>query len=121
MYELALAYGNGPVSIKSITDKQNISENYLEQLFGFLKKANLVIGHRGAQGGYILKKAPSSITVGDIVRAFEGSISLCECLEDNKCEHLGNCATHLVWERLKDSMIDVLDSTTLEDMVKSKF
>ena len=82
MYELALHYGEGPISLKSIAQKQGISEHYLEQLICTLRNSGYVTSIRGAQGGYILAKDPKGITVGDIIIAMEGPIALVDCLLD---------------------------------------
>ena len=82
MFELSLNHSKGPVSIKSIASKQNIPEQYLEQIFSKLKKANLIKSVRGAQGGYLLSRRASDITVYDILVVLEGPISISDCLSD---------------------------------------
>lgn len=121
MLDLAVNYSDGPVSIKSIAERQGISESYLEQLFAVLRKNGLVQSLRGAQGGYMLADNPDSITVGSILRALEGSMAPVDCvLEDDpvKCERSKECITRFVWERVRDSINKVVDSVTLEDLVK---
>jgi Rrf2 family protein len=76
MFDLAQHYGSEPIPLKTVAERQNISDNYLEQLIAILRKAGLVKSVRGAQGGYILARDPGSITVGDIIRAMEGPIAL---------------------------------------------
>lgn len=119
MYDLALNYGDEPISLKSIAQRQGISEYYLEQLIAILKKAGLVRSIRGAYGGYILARDPSEITVGDVLRALEGPIGLVECVLEQdaiKCFKYENCITRIVWERISDSIIQTIDSITLRDM-----
>ena len=120
MYELALIYGNNnPLPIKSIATKTGFSDQYLEQIFSALKKSNYVISVRGAQGGYLLSKSPSEITVGDIIRCLDGPIEPSVCVSDSET-HIcveDDCATKIVWQRLKDSIDDCLDSISLKDMV----
>lgn len=119
MLDLAQHVGEGPISLKSIAERQDISEHYLEQLFAVLRKVDLVKSIRGAQGGYVLAKLPTEITVGDIIRALEGPIAPVECVsEDNPdvCRREDYCVTRIIWEKLRDSMIAVLDSYTLEDL-----
>src|SRR5690554_5303050 len=82
MIELAKKYGDGPVSLKSIAQANNLSEHYLEQLVAPLRNAGLVKSIRGAYGGYILSKHPSQITSGDVIRVLEGPIVLVEGIED---------------------------------------
>ncbi len=119
MYDLALHYGNEPISLKSIAQRQGISEYYLEQLMAILKKAGLVRSIRGAYGGYLLSRKPSEITVGDVLRALEGPIGLVDCAleqEPIKCLRYDNCITRIVWEKIRDSIIKTIDSITLLDM-----
>ncbi|WP_416197861.1 MAG: Transcriptional regulator, BadM/Rrf2 family [Sporanaerobacter sp.] len=120
MFQLALHYGEGPIPLKNVADEQNISENYLEQLVAVLKKNGLLESVRGAQGGYLLAKSPDEITVGNILRVLEGDMAPADCVLDNemfKCEKAEYCVTKLVWTRIRDSIDDVVDSITLQDMV----
>ena len=119
MYDLAVNYGQGPVSLKSIAQRQKISENYLEQLVSTLRKAGYVKSIRGAQGGYNLSKPSSQITVGQVLRALEGPMAPSDCVleEDADCENSDFCVTKVVWQRIKDSVDSVIDSVTLKDMV----
>ncbi len=117
MVDLAIHYGEEPVPISSISKRQNISENYLEQLFAVLRKSKLIKSIRGAQGGYVLNRPPKDITVAEIMYVLEGPIEISDCLEEGSCSNIQNCATRLLWERIKNSMDEVLQSTTLEDMV----
>ena len=118
MFELALNYGEEPVSIKYISEKQNISERYLEQIFSKLKKANLIKSIRGAQGGYFLSKPPEEISVGDILNVLEGPITISDCLkEDGNCSNAGKCVTRLVWKKMKNAIDEVVNTTFLRDMV----
>lgn len=120
MFELALEYGNGPIPLRSIAEKQALSDNYLEQLFSVLRRQKLIKSVRGAQGGYMLSRAPDEITAGDILRCLEGDIIPADCTSDHaaECEKEDSCATKLVLVKLKDSIDNVIDSITLEDMLK---
>ncbi|HHV93246.1 MAG TPA: Rrf2 family transcriptional regulator [Firmicutes bacterium] len=121
MYELAMAHGQGPVPLKVVAEKQALSEHYLEQLMGTLRKAGLVKGVRGAKGGYQLALPPEKISVGDVIRALEGPIAPVSCVDldaEAGCERHATCPTRGLWERLRDSMIQVLDSTTLADLCR---
>lgn len=125
MYDLAIHYGEGPISLKSIAQRQKISENYLEQLVSTLRKAGYVKSIRGAQGGYTLSKDPAKISVGDIIRIMEGPIVLVDCLlaesEDNDyCERAGICVTRGVWAKVCDSISSVLDSISLADLCREE-
>lgn len=117
MVDLAINYGKIPVSIKTISERQSISEYYLEQLFSTLRKSNLIKSIRGAQGGYVLNKNPREITVNQILDILEGPIEISECLEDGICSNSSCCATRLLWAKLKESIDNVTKSITLQDMV----
>lgn len=118
MVELALAYGQGPTPLRAIAEKQAISEHYLEQLMGGLRKDGLVKSVRGARGGYELTKAPPEISAFEILFSLEGPLSPVECLdfEDTVCEQQQNCPTRFLWQRLQREMAQVLETTTLEDL-----
>jgi len=121
MFDLAQHYGEGPISLKSVAERQDLSEHYLEQLIAGLRKAGLVRSVRGAQGGYILAREPADIKVGDIIRVLEGPIAPVECVNDEdreQCMKAEYCITRNVWEKVRNSIEEVLDSITLEDMVK---
>lgn len=120
MFDLAQRYGEGPISLKSVAERQDISEHYLEQLIASLRKAGLVRSVRGAQGGYILAKEPGEIKVGDIIRVLEGPIAPMDCVNEEEgecCSRAETCVARTIWEKVRDSITEVLDSITLEDMV----
>lgn len=117
MVDLAINFGKGPVSIKSISERQNISESYLEQLFSLLRKSNLIQSIRGAQGGYILSKPAKDITINEIMDVLEGPVEISDCLDEGNCNNIDSCATRLLWKRIKNSIDSVLKSTTLQDIV----
>lgn len=120
LYELAASPGQRPVALRQIAESQGLSENYLEQLFIVLRRAGLVVGVRGAQGGYLLARPAAQITVGDIIRALEGPVAPVACVADpSACtrEVQDACPTRPVWVRLAESMSRVLDSVTLVDLV----
>ncbi|HIW34748.1 MAG TPA: Rrf2 family transcriptional regulator [Candidatus Paenibacillus intestinavium] len=111
MMELALKFGEGPISLKSIAEKNNLSEHYLEQLIAPLRNAGYVKSIRGAYGGYILSKEPADITTGDIIRVLEGPISPVDFTEED------DPAKRNLWLRIRDSIANVMDSTTLDDLI----
>lgn len=117
MVDLAIHQGTEPVSIKSISQRQNISEYYLEQLFAPLRRAEIIKSIRGAQGGYELNKAPKDITVLDIMNILEGPIEVSDCLDSDACSNIDCCATRTVWKKLKDSIDSVMGAITLQDIV----
>lgn len=114
MIELAKCTDDKPISIKSIAEKQELSEHYLEQLVPSLRNAGLVKSIRGAYGGYKLAKHAKDITAGDIIRTLEGPITLVESLEDE------GPAQQSLWIRMRDAVKDVLDTTSLEDLATYK-
>lgn len=121
MFDLARHAGEGPISLKSIAERQGLSEHYLEQLISGLRKAGLVESTRGAQGGYFLGKEASQIRVGDVIRVLEGSIAPVDCVSEEDpecCQNSRYCVTRTVWEKMRDSITEVVDSITLEDMVQ---
>ncbi|MHB1653409.1 MAG: RrF2 family transcriptional regulator [Desulfitobacteriaceae bacterium] len=121
MFDLAMHTGEGPISLKSIAERQDISEHYLEQLFAGLRKSGLVKSVRGAQGGYILSREPSKVKIGDIIRVLEGPIAPVDCVAEEDpacCIKADYCVTRTIWEKVRDSISGVLDSITLEDMVR---
>lgn len=121
MIYLAVHYTEGQITISTIAERQNISESYLEQLLFILKKAGLVKSIRGHLGGYILSQKPEGISVGTVLSALEGSLAPVDCVVENNhvlCDHFETCATKLVWEKIKNSIYDVVDSITLEDLAE---
>lgn len=120
MYQLAMAYGEGPISIKSIADEEDLSENYLEQLFSTLKKDGLVVSSRGAYGGYMLTRHPKDITVGEILRSLEGENYPADCVSSDgfECKKEDMCVTKVVLAKIKSGIDQVIDSITLQDMVE---
>ncbi|MEF3303108.1 cysteine metabolism transcriptional regulator CymR [Paenibacillus sp. GYB003] len=111
MMELASKFGEGPTSLKSIAEKHQLSEHYLEQLIAPLRNAGLVKSIRGAYGGYVLSRQPEDITSGDIIRVLEGPISPVDFTDED------DPAKRDLWIRIKNSIAEVLDSTTLADLI----
>lgn len=111
MMDLADNYGKGPISLKSIAERHKLSEHYLEQLVAPLRNAGLINSVRGAYGGYKLNKAPEQITAGDVIRVLEGPISPVEFTEEE------DPARRQLWLRIRDSINEVLDGTTLLDLI----
>lgn len=121
LIDLALYSENETVSIASISARQNISESYLEQLIAKLRKAGLVTSVRGAGGGYKLAKPASEISVGDILRALEGSLDAVNCPgleEENSCDGSEFCVTKYVWQKINDSINRTVDEMKLDQLVE---
>jgi Rrf2 family transcriptional regulator, cysteine metabolism repressor len=111
MMELSHQFGEGPISLKSIAEKHQLSEHYLEQLVAPLRNAGLVKSIRGAYGGYILSRNPEEITAGEVIRVLEGPISPVDFTEED------DPAKRDLWIRIKNAIAGVLDSTTLAGLV----
>ncbi|MEN6461338.1 MAG: Rrf2 family transcriptional regulator [Syntrophomonas sp.] len=121
MLDLALSQEQGPITTRSIAERQNISERYLEQLLIPLKTAGLVKSIRGSQGGYILGRNPEKITVGDIIRILEGPIAPVECVNEvnpEECNRADYCVTRVIWSEVRDAIAGVLDSYSLADLAE---
>jgi Rrf2 family protein len=119
--DLAVNTDDEAMALSQIAERQGISINYLEQLIAKLKKAGIVNGIRGAQGGYVLAMPADKISVGDILRALEGDLSPVDCYEINKgdtpCSNSDICVTKHVWKRISDSINGAVDGIMLSDLV----
>ncbi len=107
------------VKLKDVAARQELSEKYMEQIIAVLNKAGYVRSTRGAQGGYQLVKEPESYSVGMILRLTEGSLAPVECLAENAlpCDRSGKCATVEIYRRIYDAVNQVIDNTTLQDLL----
>ena len=113
-------HGSGRfVSLKEISDRQNISKKYLEQIIQIFNKTDVLRANRGAQGGYMLARSPEKYTVGEILRLTEGSLSPVDCVDQDPvmCEKSINCPTLPVWRGLANVVNQYLDGITLQDLV----
>lgn len=123
MVALAHHYGGGPLSIAEIARQSNVPAAYLEQLIAPLRRAELVTSRRGARGGYVLARDPSEIRVGDVYRVMEGPVAPMECVSedvtDQTCPLIGGCETRPIWLKVRDSIVEALDSTTLADLART--
>jgi Rrf2 family iron-sulfur cluster assembly transcriptional regulator len=119
MIDLALRSNNGPVALAAISQRQQISLSYLEQLFGKLRRHELVESTRGPGGGYSLGRAAERITVADIIVAVDEPIDATGCGGNENCmgDDSGRCMTHDLWASLNRKMIEYLDSVTLAKLV----
>ena len=121
MIDLARYSEEEPVSIGSVALRQNISERYLEQLFALLKKADLVKSIRGASGGYVLAKKAEEISVGDRLRALEGSLEPVKCAafySEEGCMASDGCVTKYVWQKINDSINQTVNEIMLDELVR---
>jgi len=119
LLDLALHRDEGSVLLRDIARRQEVSLPYLEHLIAPLIAGGLVKSTRGARGGVLLLKSPSDINLGEIIQLLEGSIAPVDCVNDPKlCHRSGSCVTRDIWIEMKMAMSQVLDSTTLQDLVE---
>ncbi|AQT69599.1 Cysteine metabolism repressor [Anaerohalosphaera lusitana] len=118
LLDLAKHVDEGPLQIKSIADREDISSKYLEQLMAILKSAGLVRSVRGPKGGYMLAKKPEEIRLSDVFVTLEGPMTPVECVEHTDyCSRCTDCITRQVWIEIHQAIMTVLESTTLQDLV----
>ena len=119
LLEMARHYGEGPLLLKDIAERQQISLRYLEHLIGPLVGAGIVKTTRGFKGGVWLARPPAEIKLSETMQLLEGDITPVECINNpGACTRSRTCATRDVWDEMKQAMYSVLDATTLEDLVK---
>lgn len=118
MFQLALNYGNGPMLLKEIAAREDLSVRYLEHLVPPLRTARLILSMRGSKGGYSLAKKPHDITLKEIVRVLEGPFYPSECVEaPGICNRSSFCVTRSIWAELEQTISATLASHTLQDLV----
>ncbi|ABN53726.1 MAG TPA: Rrf2 family transcriptional regulator [Hungateiclostridium thermocellum] len=119
MLDIAVNSKGDIVSVKSIAERQNISESYLEQVFSILRKAAIVKSIKGAQGGYVLADDPSNITVGKILRTLEGNLNVVDIDDrDSEVSKEEKCINEFVWNKINKSIDKVVDNITLGDLLR---
>ncbi|WOV88774.1 Rrf2 family transcriptional regulator [Sporosarcina oncorhynchi] len=111
--ELGKKYGEGPLALRKIADEKNLPEAYLEQLIPALRNSGIITSVRGAYGGYKLSKPPAEITAGDVIRLLEGPIQIVDGIDQ------ADVPQKELWNRIGDAIRNVLDTTTIEDLVTS--
>jgi Rrf2 family iron-sulfur cluster assembly transcriptional regulator len=117
MIDLGLRQHNGPVTLASISQRQDISLSYLEQLFGKLRRHELVTSTRGPGGGYTMGRPMSEISVADVIYAVDEPLDATQCGGKENCDNDQRCMTHDLWANLNRVMVDYLDSVTLQQLV----
>ncbi len=121
MIDLALRQSGGPVTLAAISQRQQISLSYLEQLFGKLRRHELVESTRGPGGGYTLGRKAVDITVADIILSVDEPIDATHCAGKENCQNDGSrCMTHELWSALNQRMVEFLDSVTLQKLVEDQ-
>lgn len=121
MIDIAAYREQGPIATRTIAERQGISERYLEQLMVPLKRAGLIQGVRGPQGGYTLAKNPDQIKAGDVIRTLEGPLAPVDCVSEvnpNDCHRAGSCVTRRLWTQVRDSITEILDSYSLAELAR---
>ena len=119
MVDLAKQDNQSPTLRREIADRQEISSNYLAQLFLKLRRAGLIRSILGPGGGYVLAKSPSEISAGDVLRAVEEPLAPVYCVDEKKgapCHRADGCPTRVLWKKLGEQIVRTLDSTTLADL-----
>ena len=121
LLDMAIHSDGTHMNIRSIADRQEIPEKYLEQIFSTLKKNGVIRSIRGASGGYLLAEAPDKITVRQILNALEGPLSPVDCVacdQKTDCMRYDVCVTRIFWRKMMEELNRVTDAVTLEDLVK---
>jgi len=117
MVDLSMRQTRGPVTLAAISERQQISLSYLEQLFGKLRRAKLVTSVRGPGGGYCLARPIAGISVAQIISAVDEPIDATQCGGKENCIDDRRCVTHDLWATLNEKMNDYLSSVSLADVV----
>ena len=122
LIDLAEHEGDGFIALKDIAERQNISKKYLEQIVPILSRSGILRTNRGSQGGYALAKEPDHVTVGEILRLTEGSLSPVACLDGDpaQCPRSADCPTLPVWQGLNRVINEYLDGITLRSILDSQ-
>ena len=120
MVDLGLRHGGGPVTLAEISSRQKISLSYLEQLFGKLRRHQLVDSVRGPGGGYRLAKDMASISVAEIILAVDEPIDATQCGGKENCKDEQKCLTHDLWATLNERIFDYLGSVNLKQLVDNQ-
>ncbi|MEC4676793.1 MAG: Rrf2 family transcriptional regulator [Nitrospirota bacterium] len=119
MFEIASGYNSGPITIRKISEKQDVSVSYLEQILNQLRKAEIIKSVKGPGGGYILADTPDKISIGRILRELEGPVAITSCLDPKEgCIRVEGCVTHLLWKSLGEKIESFLDHMTLKDLLE---
>lgn len=117
MADLAERHGRGPVTLASISERQKISLSYLEQLFGKLRKHNIVIAVRGPGGGYYLARDAAQITIAEIIEAVDEQVDATKCGGKGNCDDNKQCSTHDLWMGLNNIIHRYMSDVSLQQVV----
>jgi len=117
MFEVAKGYPE-PITIKEISESQELSTAYLEQILNKLRKAGLITSIKGPGGGYVLSRRPDEMSIGSILRELEGPLAITSCLTEEGCKRIDICVTYLLWRALGEKIDKFLETITLKDLLK---
>lgn len=119
MFEIARCCNRGPVTIREISERQDVSVAYLEQILNQLRKSGIIRSVRGPGGGYVLSRDPGRVSIGEILRELEGPVAITSCLDPKEgCMRVEGCVTHLLWKSLGENIEAFLNSMTLKDLLE---
>ena len=122
MFEIASGYPDQPISIRQISERQDVSVAYLEQILNKLRKAGLVRSVKGPGGGYLLNRKPEEISIASILNELEGPVAITSCLDPSEgCVRVDTCVTHLLWKALGEQIEAFLRTISLRDLVSGNF
>lgn len=122
MIDLALHNNGEPVTLKQVSERQEISIKYLEQIVTLLNRGGMIRSLRGNQGGYLLSREPNDYTIGEILRIAEGDLYPVACMQasPNQCESYNTCKTIRFWEGLYQAIDNYMNAFTLEDLAQEE-
>lgn len=122
MYEIARGYPETPVTIKGISERQDVSVAYLEQILNKLRKAGFIKSVKGPGGGYLLERSPAEISISAILNELEGPVAITSCLDPEEgCGRIDNCVTRLLWKALGEKIEGFLETISLKNLIDGDF
>jgi Rrf2 family protein len=121
MFEIAKGHPSETTNIKEISERQEVSVPYLEQILNTLRRAGLISSVKGPGGGYQLSHSPGKISIGSILKELEGPVAMASCLDPSEgCSRVEGCVTHLLWRSLGEKIEGFLGTITLDDLLKEE-
>jgi len=122
LLELAKHFGQSPTTINEIAEAQAIPPRFLEQILAQLRQKGYVDSRRGVQGGYMMAISPAVLSVGEVIRFFEGPLSPVRCIapQSEPCALFGHCAFMGLWQRAQKAVEEIYDSTTFQDLIEEE-
>ena len=121
MLELAFHYESKPLHIRDISRAQSIPQRFLEQILLQLKRAGYLRSRKGPDGGYYLSRPPADINIAEVIRVMDGPLAPIDCVSvtaHEVCPHEKTCSLKLLWKEVRDAVAEILERTTLEDLVE---